>query len=277
MKARIIIPICISILVALFGCSPSKAVLEAVLQETLAAMPTQTAYPTYTNIPIHTNVPTRTQNPTYTPKPTLEPVFEPTETTTPSSTPMPTQDPNINVVLSGFQDSVENVNMWGPGVLTIISIPTKTDNFIVSTFNANGELINVLVNTIGGYSGVRPFNWADEEKAEQIQIQTYFGGNWTIIFSPIYSEDIHSLTVPGTYKATGDDVVRILGNASTASFIVNQGEENFFVSAHENDGNTLEYLVNEIGPYRGTVMIPPGTSFLVVEASGEWQVDVKAR
>jgi hypothetical protein len=93
--------IILALTLLLVACQPTPEQLIGPLNETLAAIPTQTAYPTYTPINTFTPYPTYTIVPTYTPKikivtPTFTstPLFTPTITETPTITPSKTNTPD---------------------------------------------------------------------------------------------------------------------------------------------------------------------------------------
>ncbi|WP_084963093.1 hypothetical protein [Thermoactinospora rubra] len=50
------------------------------------------------------------------------------------------------------------------------------------------------------------------------------------------------------------------------------GEGNFIVWALDNRGRYLRLLVNEIGDYRGRVILPAGTRYATVTADGAWSM-----
>jgi len=69
---------------------------------------------------------------------------------------------------------------------------------------------------------------------------------------------------------TGDDVVLYFGEAAPAT-ITHDGSRNFAVWLY---GNSTELVVNEIGPYTGTVRWIAGPSVVAVTADGNWGVTV---
>jgi hypothetical protein len=78
-----------------------------------------------------------------------------------------------------------------------------------------------------------------------------------------------------TYRGTGDDVVRIHTTKKPGLIhFTHDGESNFIVHTVDPRGKTGEYLVNEIGPYNGTVLYndygTKGTSGLEIKADGTW-------
>ncbi|WP_182908092.1 hypothetical protein [Microbispora sp. H13382] len=78
-----------------------------------------------------------------------------------------------------------------------------------------------------------------------------------------------------TYRGEGDDVVRIHATKKPGLIrFTHDGESNFIVHAVDPHGRAGEYLVNEIGPYTGTVLYNDygtrGTSGLEIKADGYW-------
>ncbi|MEU8055224.1 hypothetical protein [Microbispora bryophytorum] len=78
-----------------------------------------------------------------------------------------------------------------------------------------------------------------------------------------------------TYRGEGDDVVRIHATKKPGLIrFTHDGESNFIVHTVDPRGKAGEYLVNEIGPYTGTVLYndygTKGTSGLEIKADGPW-------
>jgi hypothetical protein len=203
---------------------------------------TETAKPTETPIPTQTSEPTKTKAPTLT----------------------PTQPPAPQT-FQGSGDDVVEVMPVGPAILDITY--SGGSNFIVQNFDANGNQIGLLVNSIGSYKGRLELDFKDGEMTSMIQIQS--SGDWTMTITPLQPDVLQSINNPGTYQGSGDDVILVIGDPKKATFN-RQGESNFIVFAY---GNSVSLLVNEIGPYTGTVLIPNGTFILVVKSSGEWTVE----
>lgn len=100
-KLKLFICAIIFLTLLLPGCKQTPEQILVLVNETLAAIPTQTAYPTYTAINTYTPYPTYTFIPTYTPKIkivtltfTITPKYTPTITETPTVTPTKTSTPN---------------------------------------------------------------------------------------------------------------------------------------------------------------------------------------
>ena len=206
-----------------------------------------------------------------TPTATQEPVEETPEATpseAPSAKPTPEAPPVAAVpadaVYSGFGDSVIQVALpdgpdsAGVGTLT----HDGSSNFAVWSLDTNMAQLDLLVNTIGSYQGTVPLDLRQGDQTTALEITA--DGNWTVT--------LHSLqavrTVTGTTAGVGDDVFWYSGKPAAAQ-LTNDGDSNFAVWSY---GESSDLLVNEIGPYSGTVRWPGGTNLVVVNAVGNWGV-----
>lgn len=81
---------------------------------------------------------------------------------------------------------------------------------------------------------------------------------------------------PSTFTGSGDDVVTLETNQQPALLKVNYtGSGNFAIILYDADGNSLDLLINEIGPYEGTVTTffdSDKAAILEIKASGEWTI-----
>lgn len=182
-------------------------------------------------------------------------------------------------MLSGSGDSIVDLVDWPsdrPAIVHIVG-PTVYDNFVIWNYDAAGERIDLLVNTIGNYEGYIPLNFFEGEESVRLEIGA--GGPWTIELLPLTREHVHMLEVPGTYQGQGDDVIFLIGrDPDLASFTSGNRQDNFVVWSYgQTSGRDL--LVNDIAPYEGTVIIPRDVAVLIVSAgqSGPWSVEVTAR
>ena len=95
---------------------------------------------------------------------------------------------------------------------------------------------------------------------------------------------VHNVSVPPApnFAGTGDDVVNFdLTPGDKTWAITHNGSSNFIVYLHDDAGNR-DLLVNEIGEYNGTVLVPvgddsffdnsPGPATLEVKADGAWTI-----
>jgi len=244
------------LVLVLVGCGPA-AVSVPIAGETTA--------------PAATSAPTRTPQPSKTPLPTLTP--RPTNTVGPTKTPRPTLTPTPApepIVLSGSGDAVVDVAKWeGPALAHVTYQGSR--NFIVYNYGADGEKIDLLVNTIGSYEGTRPLDFLEDEHTTRFQVES--SGAWEIQVLPL--SEIRRETIAGTFEGQGDDVVLLSGGTPDLLVIdARRADSNFVIWGY---GGRRSLLVNEIAPYDGTVIAGKDTLVLVIEAEGPWQIEVTVR
>jgi len=258
--------ICVILIVIalIYNATPQGQAANATsTQEALALVMTETARPTNTETPTNTPIPsstvTNTPLPTSTPKPTNTPI--PTATSTPLPQPLS---------FSGKGDQVLDINKWDGAAIMDVKY-TGGGNFVIWNYDSAGEKIDLLVNTIGSYSGKVPLDFMTGEATARLQIES--SGTWTITISPLSLNVINVVQVPGTYQGSGDDVVGLDGTPDTGTFST-QTHDNFVVWSYSSTGGK-DLLVNEIGPYSGTKVMDKNTFLLVISSGGAWSMDIK--
>jgi len=195
---------------------------------------------------------------------------KPTSTKLPTLTPAPTKtptEPPPPQAFSGNGDDVVMIEAVGPAVVDLTH--SGGSNFIVTNYDSGGQQIDLLVNTIGSYTGRVELDFYNDEKTAMLEIKA--GGPWTVTVTPLGEADLREAISPGTFIGSGDDVIFLSGDPTTGSFI-NQGESNFVVWSI---GDSIDLIVNEIAPYSGTAIIPNGTFILIVKAASEWSAEFK--
>lgn len=163
---------------------------------------------------------------------------------------------------SGTGDSVVDLPVAGTPCLISISHDGGS-NFAIWSVNSSGENVDLLVNTIGSYSGTVT-NYGKHTESAMLSIKA--DGNWTITIAPLSS--MQPLENGATY--TGDDVRYIDTTTLTKITIENTGDSNFTVRGI--GISSAKLLVNEIGSYSGTVIWNENQSFLIVGSNGNWSV-----
>lgn len=181
----------------------------------------------------------------------------------PTSTPI-RFDP---IRLSGRGDDV--VRLDKPDVPAIVTLThSGSSNFVVTNYDGSGNQIDLLVNEIGSYEGTRPLDFGASELTERLEIQA--DGSWTVLVEPI-SAAIPIRVPASNTTGQGDMVLLLSGSDPDTAEISHSGESNFVVQAY---GNSRRLLVNEIGNYSGTVIMPQDTLVLEVVADGRWQLAI---
>jgi hypothetical protein len=138
-------------------------------------------------------------------------------------------------------------------------------NSAVISYTAAGDRTDLLVNTIGPYTGNLPINFVVGEDVAELEITA--DGAWTATATSVFAAPAFDTT----YEATGDDVVQFAGTGDRLA-VTHDGESNFVVYAY---GAGRDLLVNEIGAYTGTLRLPDGTVVLSVNADGRWTFAVE--
>jgi hypothetical protein len=196
----------------------------------------------------------------------------PSQPSTPSAIPSPTPTVSVapviaaDTVYQGTGDSVVPVTLPdgdGPAAATITSSGSR--NFAVWSLDTAMAQQNLLVNTIGAYTGTVGMDLDSGQHTKALQISS--NGPWTVT--------IHSMAHLRTFTGnattgTGDDVVIYRGNTGAAA-ITNTGSRNFTVWTY---GDTSDLAVNEIGPHTGTAVWQKGPSLVVVTSNGPWTISI---
>lgn len=238
--------------------TPSQDTIQTAIAQTLAA---QKAEPTQTDTPLPTDTPTETNTPA--------PTRTPRPTNTPRPSPTPTKPPKP-IVLSGKGDQVVDVEKWDGAALARIK-NSGGGNFALWNYDADGNKIDLLVNTIGKYAGTRPIDFLADEHTARFQVKS--DGDWEITLVPLSETEV--FLVPGSYDGIGDNVLALIGSQpDLLKADASKADGNFAVWGYS---NTRDLLINEIAPYEGTTILDSGTVVLVIKAEGPWHLEITAK
>jgi hypothetical protein len=218
--------------------------------ETVAAGPTTTTEEPTTERDTTTEAtePATTEAPTTT---TTEP---PTTTTAPPP-----------VVYEGTGTQVVEITLPDPERAAIATIThTGGRNFAVWELDANLAQVDLLVNTIGNYSGNVLANATPDVTTTSLEITA--DGAWRVELKPLSA----ARRFDGGIDGTGDDVVHYTGNPQVMA-LSHQGQSNFAVWFYAEDGAS-DLLANEIGVYNATVPVGAGPAILEITADGAWSI-----
>lgn len=139
-------------------------------------------------------------------------------------------------------------------------------NFIVRTLDRRGKVSEYLVNEIGEYDGTVLYNGYGSREVAALSIRA--DGHWTATFMPVGKA---RCWCKGTIRGRGDQVLKLTPTRGLRTMrAVHTGGSNFIVHGHTRLGRFPELLVNEIGRYRGRVVLPTGTRLVTVKADGAW-------
>lgn len=190
-------------------------------------------------------------------------VTESTEDT-PSPTPTPTE--RKSRTYRGVGAKVLKVKET-EDVLIVTLKHSGSSNFIVHPIDPGGAEQSTIVNEIGNYMGTVLVNADAGKVLRGFKIQA--DGAWTVTIKPLTAVRMWS-----GERATGrsDEVLGVFPTPSglTTMKINHSGSGNFIVYAYGT--NATDLLVNEIGSYRGEVLLPDGTALVTVQADGKWSL-----
>ncbi|MEV5413038.1 hypothetical protein AB0K60_29905 [Thermopolyspora sp. NPDC052614] len=139
-------------------------------------------------------------------------------------------------------------------------------NFALWTLKPNGKQDDLLVNTIGSYSGTTVFNLYPWHQTGAFEIAA--DGAWTLKIQPISAAPLWKTA---TVRNRGDKVLKLktpTRGLRTMRYR-HSGDRNFVVYAIPTSGSP-DLLVNKIGAVKGKVRIPAGTKYVSVQADGPW-------
>lgn len=189
-----------------------------------------------------------------------EPESEPTPE--PETVPEPVEPQSF----SGSGSEVVMLEPLGEDVFYASVTHDGSSNVALWTVDENGQDIDLLVNEIGGYAGEVALNFGEDPAALRIEAD----GNWSIEFVPLQEAPRWDGSTP--FEATGDSIVIVDGVADglTPVTLTHDGESNFAIWAWGESYPDL--IVNDIGAYDGTTLLPDGTLVLQVDADGTWTI-----
>jgi len=198
-------------------------------------------------------------------EPTDTPIPEPTATPTEPPSPTPPPEP---IVLEGSGDSV--VDLENPFDVAIAHIVGNAASvyFGVENYGADGESIDLLVNTTDPYNGIRPLDFREGEHTTRFEVTAT--GDWSITVMSLL--EARQRSGPGTIEGVGDDVFVLTGETPDVSNIIGNAEGLYFgVMSY---GEDSDLLVNTTDPYEGTVIVDPSTFVIEVNATGPWTINI---
>jgi len=139
-------------------------------------------------------------------------------------------------------------------------------NFIVHTVDPRGKTSEYLVNVIGPYDGTVLYNDYGTKGTSGLAIKA--DGSWTATFMPLSKA---RCWCAATIRGRGDQVLKLSPTRGLRTMrAAHAGDANFIVHAYTRPGSFSDLLVNEIGRYKGKVLLPAGTRLVTVHADGPW-------
>lgn len=169
---------------------------------------------------------------------------------------------------SGTSDSVVPIPTGAKAGL-VTATYAGTANFSIEGLDAeNQTTADLLVNTVGAYSGTTAFGFG-LSTTPPVNLKVTATGAWTLKIAPISTAP--TLASPATGK--GDAVYLWKGKATTWTITNAGGEGNFIVDKNGSGGLfAIPNLVNEIGAYHGSVPVAKGPAVTTIQSDGTWTI-----
>lgn len=160
--------------------------------------------------------------------------------------------------------------------LVVFKVTNDGDsNYVVRLLDRNGKEVDTLFNEIGSFNGERAFN---VRNAGPYLLDVQSNGKWTAEARQPKTEQ--GKPTPVNVQGKGADATQpIQLEKGLVVFKFNHtGDSRFKVALLDQDGRTVGYLVNTLGPFSGSKPISidqPGVYYLNVSADGDWNINVE--
>ena len=234
----------------------------------------------------------------------LPPVVEPQEpsptpTTSPEPEPTSTPQPEARIVELEFQgqgDDVSDEFELAEGVTLFAMAHRGSSNFIIKLLSSTGETIDILVNEIGAYSGMRAIGFQRDAingaEPGKYMLGITADGEWEIMLGILRNVSAYQCApeekLPVSFYGTGDgitDIFLVENDGNVRFTFTHDGESNFVVTLLNAEYGIPEMLVDEIGSYQGTKAVgfkkgaiigpEPGIYLIDIIADGNWTVNIE--
>lgn len=165
-------------------------------------------------------------------------------------------------VYTGFGDDVVKIAKHETTAEALTITHQGGRNFIVESLDASLRDVDLLVNTIGNYSGTVVMDASSHKRVQTDSLKITADGAWTITLKPMQA--VKSFDGSAPIEGSGDDVFYYTGKTTSALF-AHTGSRNIIVQSY---GSRGDLLVNDIGAYSGRVVWAEG--LYQVSADGNW-------
>jgi hypothetical protein len=170
-----------------------------------------------------------------------------------------------STTLNGTGDSVIPLPAGATGGV-VTATHAGAANFALSVIDAaNAPTLDLLVNTIGNYTGTTAYGLNSSLGEPGTSIKVTADGIWTVTIAPISA-------APALAEAGSGDAVFLYDGEAATKTLTHDGAGNFSVVQHDTSVMGMNLLVNEIGQYQGAVPFTAGPSVIKITADGNWVI-----
>lgn len=190
-----------------------------------------------------------------------------------TSAPAPPPPEPEEIELSGKGDYASNLIELETGLSVFVIAHNGQSNFIVQLLDAQGGLVDLLVNQIGAYQGVVGRGVIKGKYVLSINAD----GQWGVVV--MQPRPAAGSAPPLETDGKGDFVLGPMQlSRGLARFeLTHDGTSNFVAVLLDGRGQWVDLLVNEIGSYTGSQAIgvpKTGVYWLAITADGSWTMKV---
>jgi len=183
--------------------------------------------------------------------------------------------PSSGLNISGTSDDVVAFSAIGTDPRIFNLEYSGASNFAVVLKDSQGNWMDLLANEIGPYTGIT----SAQLTSGNYYLDIIASGPWSIGIVPSVTEISPPIyDTPSKLSGFGNDVVAFSANETDLRTfnIEYSGTENFVLVLEDGQGNWIELLANEVGPYTGStsVQLATGNYSLNITASGPWSVEI---
>ncbi|NWJ97745.1 MAG: hypothetical protein HXX20_18345 [Chloroflexi bacterium] len=185
---------------------------------------------------------------------------------------------NKPISLTGSGSKVIKDLKLNAGVARLTMDYKGQGNFIVTLLSAEGNTIDLPVNTIGNYQGSQ---YIPISQSGSYVLEIKATDSWKIDVEGIQLVLQGAADSPklGTYNGRGDKaIVMHIPNSGLATFkMTHKGKTNFIVSIlSPQNGSAIALLVNAIGNYTGekAEKVDSGDFLVNIKADGDWTIEL---
>ena len=199
------------------------------------------------------------------PQPAEEPAPEPKPEPQPQATQAP--QPQIKTHTGRGDEVIKFKKAITEPTLVVTSWSGPDHNNTIYAYDSDGNEGDLLVNTIGSYKGTNLINIYEDENVKALKIEG--SGSWKITLKPI--SEATAWDGKGTFSGESDDVISVsdvFDGLDSMKFKSTKADSN--VTVYGLGDGREDLIVNEIGNFSGTYLVPGGVTLMKISSDGHW-------
>jgi hypothetical protein len=199
------------------------------------------------------------------PEPEPQPAEKPAPEPEPEATEAP--QPEIKTHTGRGDEVIKFKKAITEPMLVVTSWSGPDGNNTIYSYDSDGNEGDLLVNTIGSYKGTNLINIYEGENVKALKIEG--SGSWKITLKPI--SEATAWDGKGTFSGESDNVISVsdvFDGLDSMKFKSTKADSNVIVYGLGDDGEDV--IVNEIGNFSGTYVVPGSVTLMKISSDGHW-------